>query len=68
LFFSSKCRLFHNAAFFGSCIHILHTGVLKFKCKTPVSKVKLSGSIEIAEASGSGVGHFIMDYREFKDS
>jgi hypothetical protein len=33
-FFSSKCRLFHNATFFGSCIiHILHTGVLKFKCK-----------------------------------
>ena len=33
-FFSSKCRLFHNAIFFGSCIiHILHTGVLKFKCK-----------------------------------
>ena len=32
--FSSKCRLFHNATFFGSCIiHILHTGVLKFKCK-----------------------------------
>jgi len=31
-FFSSKCRLFHNAAFFGSCIiHILHT-----ECKTPV--------------------------------
>jgi hypothetical protein len=30
-FFSSKCRLFHNATFFGSCvIHILHTGVLKF--------------------------------------
>jgi len=24
-FFSSKCRLFHNATFFGSCIiHILH--------------------------------------------
>jgi len=38
-FFSSKCRLFHNATFFGSCIiHILHTGVLKFKCKTPVPK------------------------------
>jgi hypothetical protein len=33
-FFSSKCRLFHNVAFFGSCIiHILRTGVLKFKCK-----------------------------------
>jgi hypothetical protein len=26
-FFSSKCRLFHNATFFGSyIIHILHTG------------------------------------------
>ena len=26
-FFSSKCRLFHNATFFGACIiHILHTG------------------------------------------
>jgi len=38
-FFSSKCRLFHNATFFGSrIIHILHTGVLKFKCKTPVPK------------------------------
>jgi len=38
-FFSSKCRLFHNSTFFGSCIiHILYTGVLKFKCKTPVPK------------------------------
>jgi len=38
-FFSSKCRLFHYATFFGSCIiHILHTGVLKFKHKTPVPK------------------------------
>jgi len=28
--FSSKCRLFHNAIFFGSCIiHILHTGCTK---------------------------------------
>jgi len=26
-------------SFFGSCIiHILHTGVQKFKCKTPVPK------------------------------
>ena len=33
-FFPSKCRLFHNATFFGSCvIHILYTGVLKFKKK-----------------------------------
>jgi hypothetical protein len=29
-FFSSKCRLFHNATFFGSCIiYILHTGCAK---------------------------------------
>ena len=29
-FFSSKCRLFHNATFFGSCIiHILHTECAK---------------------------------------
>jgi hypothetical protein len=29
-FFSSKCPLFHNAIFFGSCIiHILHAGCAK---------------------------------------
>ena len=29
-FFSSKCRLFHNATFFGSrIIHILHIGCAK---------------------------------------
>jgi len=29
-FFSSKCRLIHNATFFGVCIiHILHTGCAK---------------------------------------
>ena len=29
-FSSSKCRLFHNATFFGSCIiHILYTGCAK---------------------------------------
>jgi hypothetical protein len=29
-FFSSKCRLFHNASFLGSCvIHIFHTGCAK---------------------------------------
>jgi hypothetical protein len=39
LFFSLKCRLFHNATFFFFFfIHILHTGVLKFKCKTRVPK------------------------------
>jgi len=31
-FFSSECSLFHNSNVFGSCIiHILYTGVLKFK-------------------------------------
>jgi len=31
-FFSSKCRLFQNATFFGSCIiHILHTECAKIK-------------------------------------
>jgi hypothetical protein len=30
LFYSSKCHLFHNATFFGSCIiHILHTECAK---------------------------------------
>jgi hypothetical protein len=30
-FFSSKCRLLHNATFFGACIiHILHTECAKF--------------------------------------
>jgi hypothetical protein len=39
LFFSSKCRLFHNATFFGSSIiHILHTGYVKFECETPMPK------------------------------
>jgi len=34
-FFSSKCRLFHNATFFGSCvIHILYTGCVKLKKKS----------------------------------
>jgi len=29
-FFSSKCRLFQNVTFFGSCIiHVLHTGCAK---------------------------------------
>jgi len=33
-FFSSKCRLFHNANLFGSCIiHNLHTGCAKIKKK-----------------------------------
>jgi hypothetical protein len=39
---SSKCRLFHNATFLGSCIiHILNTGVLKFKRKFQRLKVNI---------------------------
>ena len=41
-FFSSKCRLFHNSTFFGSCIiHILHTGVLNLNAKLRCQKVKI---------------------------
>jgi hypothetical protein len=38
-FFSSKCRLSHNATLFGSCIiHILNTGVLKIEKKNSSAK------------------------------
>jgi hypothetical protein len=38
-FSSSKCRLFHNATFFGACIiHILYTGCAKIWKKIPASK------------------------------
>ena len=41
VFFSSKCRLFHNATFFGSCIiHILYTGCAKIKKKFQRQRVK----------------------------
>ena len=38
-FLSSKCRLFQNAIFFGSCnIHILNTGCAKILKKIPALK------------------------------
>ena len=38
-FFSSKCSLFHNANFFGSCIiHILYTGCTEIKNIIPAPK------------------------------
>ena len=38
-FFSSRCRLFHNAIFFGSCnIHILNTGCAKILKEIPAPK------------------------------
>ena len=40
-FFSSKCRLFHNATLFGFCItHVLNTGCAKIKKKIRRQKVK----------------------------
>ena len=42
-FFSSKCRLFHNATLFGFCItHILNTGYAKIKKKIRRQKVKMN--------------------------
>ena len=42
--FSSKCRLFHNATFFGSCvIHILYTECAKIKKKIRRQMVKCVG-------------------------
>ena len=36
---SSRCRLFHNAVFFGSCnIHILNTGCAKILKQIPAPK------------------------------
>ena len=41
-FFSSKCRLFHNATLFGLCItHILNTGCAKIWKKIRRQKVNL---------------------------
>ena len=38
-FFSSRCRLFRNATFFGSCnIHILNIGCAKILKKIPAPK------------------------------
>ena len=38
-FFSSRCRLFHNATFFVSCnIHILNTEYAKILKKIPATK------------------------------
>ena len=43
-FFSSKCRLFHNATFFGSCvIHISYTGCAKIKKKSGAKGLNKGG-------------------------
>ena len=54
MFFSSKCRSFHNATLFGFCTtHILNTGVLKLKKKIRRQKVNLypsTGKYKLAYA------------------
>ena len=50
-FFFSKCSLFHNSNVFGCCIvHILYTGVLKFK--------KNSGAKRLISIYGSKSVHY----------
>ena len=45
-FSSSKCRLFHNATFFGSCvIHILYTECAKIKKKIRRQRVNCSSVV-----------------------
>ena len=52
-FFSSKCRLFHNATLFGFCIiHILNTGVLKFKKKTVAKRLTQMGEVGVNNGDG----------------
>jgi hypothetical protein len=47
-FFSSKCRLFHNATLFGFCItHILNTGCAKIWKKVRRRKVKTESHIQL---------------------
>jgi hypothetical protein len=48
LFFSSKCRLFHNSTFFGSCIiHILLTGCAKIQMQNSGAKSLMSASVGV---------------------
>ena len=54
-FFSSKCRLFHNATLFGFCItHILNTGCAKMWKKVRRQKVNIAVYIGLGGWRSSG--------------
>ena len=56
-FFSSKCRLFHNATLFGFCItHILNTGCAKiWKKKSVARRLKSNEFSFIVDLLSSGI-------------
>jgi len=60
-FFSSKCSLFHNATFFGSCIiHILHTGCAKnLNVKLRCQKINIEKCSVIIFLSASARVYFV---------
>jgi protein-S-isoprenylcysteine O-methyltransferase Ste14 len=59
--FSSKCRLFRNATFFGSCIiHILHTECVEFKVKFKVCKSVHHRTIQINGGGDATIFQFII--------
>jgi hypothetical protein len=60
-FFSSKCRLFHNAILFGFCIiHILLKGVLNLNVKCKVCKSVHHRTIQINHQPDATIFQFII--------
>jgi hypothetical protein len=60
-FFSSKCRLFYNATFFGPCIiHILHTGCINLNVKFKICKSVRHHTIQINHQPDATIFHFII--------
>jgi len=66
LFLSSKCSLFHNSNIFGSCIiHILYTGVLKFKKKNNSGAKRLNHPRYARESGAKEVKEGTSERRNF---